>query len=510
MTRVDDDLLSIQQARVLLERAEESRVVLENLSSEVIDDFVACITEKMLPKCTEYAEAAFAESDYGNAEDEAALTEWVLTELFEDVCRQVPVQKMYERPESHSIEVCLSKGTVVSLLPDWLSVPTLFSQVVSAIKSKSPIIFSATRAHATCAQVMEDLQELAEACSYPVEALGYLEIAAPEGECWLVDQEAVRVIIDSRETARCASINVRGKDVYYASVGNNPAFIESTADLARCAKEIVLSKSFCYGLLPGAEQSLVVEKEVDQAFKAELCRQGCYFLTDAESERLINLLFAPDGHPYKELIGKSAQDLARRADISVPASCKVLVMEKPYVSELSNFVRAKFAPVLSYYVEESWRNACEKCIELILDNGNGNALAIFSQDPDVIEQFVLKKPVGRVLVNVSTGLGAIGCHSQLPKTLTIAGWELATTSRLGVTYRDFIRRRQVGIANVCQDLPLLNGIGPTKASSSRPSVAQVQASADKNHGAQAAPAAHAASDSSDDWFASLLRSVQAL
>ena len=455
MSLIDNDLLSIQEARILLEHAAESAEVLEGLPASLVDDFLSHLKERLLPLAGAYAEQAFSESDYCCAEDEASLTEWVLTDLLDDVCARTPVQKIV-RSRSGAAEVCLSKGVVVSLLPDWLAVPTMLSQLFMAVRSKSPIVFSASaRIHGTCERVMRDVAEVAEFCHYPLEALGFLSIFCPEGEEWVCSQPCVHVVIDSREEQESHDFDAAGRDVYHATLGNNPVFVEETADLAACAEEVVLGKSFCHGMLPGAEQSVVVERAVDDAFKEELRRQGCFFLTDEQADRLVSTLFAPDGSPYRELIAKSAFDLARRADITVPESTRVLVVQKPYVSEYSFFSKAKYGPVLSYYVEESWRTACEKCIELILNSGHGNALSIFSQDPEVIRQFILKKPVGRVLVNVSCALGCIGCHSDLPKTLTVTGWDCATTSELGVTYGDFVRRRQVGVGSTAAEHALL-------------------------------------------------------
>lgn len=447
MALVDNDLRSIQEARILLEHVEESKEILEGLPSALVDDMLVALAEHLLPRAGEYARAAVMESDYGNAADEEALIVWVLTDLLADVRSQVPVQDIYERATTHSAEVGLSKGIVLSLLPDWIAVPTLISQVIFAIKSKSPIVFSARpRVHAACERVMEDLLAIAQEHYYPVHALGFLTLYAPEGEDWLAQQPNVRVIIDSRECERMPLADPRGKDVYYASIGNNPVFVEETADLELCAGEVVDGKTCCYGMLPGAEQSVVVEEAVDDAFKAALKRRGCYFLSDEESVRLYRICYREDGRTYRELIGKSAEDLARRADIAVPDGTRVLVVERPYVSERSCFSRTKYGPVLSYYVEQNWRDACEKCIELILNSGRGNALSIFSRDPEVVRQFILKKPVGRILVNVGTAMGSTGRRSTLPKTLTVTGWDYATTSGLGVTYRDFVRRRKVGIA----------------------------------------------------------------
>ena len=510
MSLVDNDLLSIQEARILLERVEESKEVLEGFPAELVGDFLAKVSETLLPKCDAYAAMAYCESDYCTAEDEAALTKWVLEELYPEVSAQVPVQEIYGCVSDTSAKMCLSKGVVLSFVPDWLAVPTMLSQIACAIRSKSPIVFSVRpRVHATCAQVMDDLLEVAEACHYPAEALGFLSHYSPEGEQWLAEQDGVRMLIDSRDYEHLTPKNTLGKDVYYASVGNNPVFVEATADLAHCAKEVVSSASFACGMLPGAEQSVVVEESVSDALKVELGKRGCRFLTEEESSRLIKVMFAPDGHPFRELIGKSATDLARRADIVVSDSTRVLAVEKPYVSERSLYSGVKYGPVISYYVEENWRGACEKCIELILGNGHGNALAIFSRDPEVVRQFILKKPVGRILVNTSTGLGSIGRHSNLPKTLTIAGWDFATTSDAGVTYQDFVRRRRIGIGESNEDRSLLLAAGMRgpcgHADDESAKDVEPKAAAIKQ---EAANGGDGRTGGLDGWFSSLLESVR--
>ena len=94
MSLIDNDLLSIQEARILLEHAAESAEVLEGLPASLVDDFLTHLRERILPKVREYAEASFAESDYCSPEDESELTKWVLGDLLDDVRAQTPVQKI--------------------------------------------------------------------------------------------------------------------------------------------------------------------------------------------------------------------------------------------------------------------------------------------------------------------------------------------------------------------------------------------------------------------------------
>ena len=83
------------------------------------------------------------------------------------------------------------------------------------------------------------------------------------------------------------------------------------------------------------------------------------------------------------------------------------------------YSREKLCPVLAYYVEDDWMHACEKCIELLVSERRGHTLTIHSRDEAVIEQFALKKPVARVLVNTPATFGALGITTNLFPAMTL-------------------------------------------------------------------------------------------
>ena len=81
--------------------------------------------------------------------------------------------------------------------------------------------------------------------------------------------------------------------------------------------------------------------------------------------------------------------------------------------------REKLCPVLSYFIEDDWMHACEKCIELLLSERHGHTLVIHSNDRDVIHQFAIKKPVGRMLVNTPAVYGSMGATTNLFPAMTL-------------------------------------------------------------------------------------------
>ena len=118
-------------------------------------------------------------------------------------------------------------------------------------------------------------------------------------------------------------------------------------------------------------------------------------------------------------VGKSPQILAKKSGFTVSEDVKILVSEEKYVSETNPYSKEKLCPVLSYYIEEDWQNACVKCIELLLTERYGHTLVIHSKDPFVIEQFALKKPVGRILVNSRATYGSLGMTTNLFPSMTL-------------------------------------------------------------------------------------------
>ena len=102
-------------------------------------------------------------------------------------------------------------------------------------------------------------------------------------------------------------------------------------------------------------------------------------MTEEEAERLGKLFYFKDGSANPELAGKAAEDLARWAKIDVPAGTKVLLAEQKYVSENNPYSKEKLCPVLSYFIEDDWMHACEKCIELLLSERHGHCLLYTSR-----------------------------------------------------------------------------------------------------------------------------------
>lgn len=445
MNMIDFDLVSIQEARILAENAAEAQRQMAELSQETLDRIVERTAEAVRAHIRELAALSAEETDIGNREDKE------LKDRF--ACEGVPralrglkcVGIISRDPQAQTMEVGVPRGVVIALCPVTSPVSTTIYKTLIAIKSGNSIIFSPhPRAKQVMTRTLDHLISAAEDSGLPRGAVSYLRNVSLPGTRELMYHDAAAIILMTGVPSLLPLAEKSGKPVLYGGTGSGPAFIERTANLRQAARDIVRSKTFDCGA-SAAEQSLVVDAPVAEAVKRELRAAGACFLEARQTERLESFLAQRGPALCADMVGKPAAYLAKAAGLSIPEGTKLLIAEHVYVSETGLSARKPLCPVLDFYVEEDWRHACEKCLELLLGEKRGHTLTIHSQDPLVIEQFALKKPVARVLVNTPAAFGGIGMTTNLFPAMTLGGGSagMGATSD-NVSPFNLIYRRKIG------------------------------------------------------------------
>lgn len=420
MNIIDNDLLSIQESRIIAENATEAQKILATFPQEKLDEIVERMAEEIGKYACELAMMSRDETDYGKWQDK------YIKNYF--VCEYLPVRLrgmrcvgiIGEDSKNKTMDVGVPMGVIVALCPSTSPVSTTIYKALIAIKAGNAIIFSPhPRAKKTICKALDIMIRAAEGYGLPTGALTYLHTVTPSGTIQLMNHKATSLIMNTGVPRMLKEAYKTGKPVIYGGTGNGPAFIERTADIKQSVRDIIASKTFDNGIVSSSEQSIVVDSPIAADVKCELQNNGAYFMTDEEAQKLGSLFFRFDGCPNSEMVGKSAQELAKRAGFHVPSNVTVLISEQKYVSETNPYSKEKLCPVLAYYIEDNWMHACEKCIELLLSERHGHTLVIHSKNEDVIRQFALKKPVGRVLVNTSASFGSMGITTNLFPALTL-------------------------------------------------------------------------------------------
>ena len=187
----------------------------------------------------------------------------------------------------------------------------------------------------------------------------------------------------------------------------------------------------------------MIKEEVIEEFK----RNGAYFLNKEERDKVAKILMRANNTMNPKIVGKTALYVASTAGITVPVTTKVLISIETEVSNQNPFSREKLCPVLGFYVEESWEKACEKCIEILKNEGIGHTMSMHSNNVNVIREFSLKKPVSRLLINTPAALGGVGATTHLPPAFTLGCGTVggsATSDNIGPLNLINIRRIAYG------------------------------------------------------------------
>lgn len=420
MNIIDNDLLSIQEARILVENAYEAQKKLATFPQEKLDEIVERMAEEVEKHLKELAKMSNEETEYGKWEDKYIKNRFVCKYLKNRLKGMNCVGVINKDQENNTMDVGVPMGVIIAFCPATSPVSTTIYKALIAIKSGNAIIFSPhPRAKNTILKVVDILIRAAEGVGLPEGALAYLHTVMKSGSLELMNHKSASLIMNTGVPEMLDEAYKSGKPVIYGGNGNGPAFIERTADIEQAVKDIIVSKNFDYGVVSAAEQSIVVDSCIASEVKNELQKNGGYFMTEEEAERLGKIFFYKDGSLDLEMVGKSPQFLAKKAGFTVPEDVRVLISKQKFVSQSNPYSREKLCPVLAFYIEDDWMHACEKCIELLLSERHGHTLVIHSKDEEVIHQFALKKPVGRVLVNTSGTFGSMGATTNLFPSMTL-------------------------------------------------------------------------------------------
>lgn len=415
MKFVDRDLMAVQEARVLMEEAGEARIALGTWKQEKLDRVVRAMMQACSERVEMLVQMAVGETGYGDVSDQVKICRFLISSL-EKAYDGMQCVGILESCESVGVlEIGVPLGVIAVAVPALSPVSAVIFTALTAVKSGNAVVFAPhPRAVETTKKTVQILRESALAEGFPDGAISCMETSAKEGALELFTHPQTSLILNIGEEALYKETPA-GKPVIYGGIVPSPVFIERSADVKTAVTDIVAGRSFNCGIVSGSEQYVVADSRIAETAKREMVACQAYFMSEEEERKLIRLLGIGEkqGCAEKEYIGKSAEWLAGKAGFSVPKGTRVLVSEQTFITDFNPYASALLCPVMVFYIENDWMHACEKCMELLMGENHGNTLAIHSTDAEVIRQFALKKPVGRVLVNTSSSAGAMGVTTNL-------------------------------------------------------------------------------------------------
>ena len=417
---LDRDLRSIQEVRNLLKNAHSAQKKFKEFSQEQVDKIIKAMVEAGQREASKLALLAVEETKFGVHKDKIVKNLVATRDLYNYI-KDMKTVGVIKKDEIRKIyEIAEPMGIIAGIIPSTNPTSTALYKIIISIKARNAIILSPHPAAVKCinetARIMNEAAIIAGA---PKGLIGCMSIATMSGTNELMHHNLTSMILATGGSALVKAAYSAGKPALGVGPGNVPAFIERSADIPKAVKDIINSKTFDNGTVCASEQAIVCDAPIKDKVISELKRNGAYFLSQIEQDKITSILINPNGRINASIVGQSATHIAQMAGIQVPINTKVLIAELDCVGKNCPLSMEKLSPILAFYTENGWENACKRCIELLNFGGIGHSLVIHSRNMDIIMEFGLKKPVFRVLVNTPSSQGAVGATTGLAPALTL-------------------------------------------------------------------------------------------
>ncbi len=417
---LDKDLQSIQEVRGMMKKAVAAQKEFQDWDQARVDALMKAIADACIANAEPLAKMAHEETGFGIWQDKVIKNLLGSKLTYEYIKDMKTVGVIREDRKKRLMEIAVPVGVVAALIPSTNPTSTTMYKTLISVKAGNAIIVSPHPNAKKCIlETVRIIQEAAKAAGAPDGLIQCVELTTIQATNTLMQHPDTGIILATGGTPMVKAAYSSGNPALGVGPGNGPSFIERSANIPEAVKHILDSKTFDNGTICASEQSIVTERCIANEVRAEVKRQGGYFMTEEQSKRVEKMIMRANNTMNPAIVGKSVQAIAKMAGITVPKDTRVLVSEQTEVGPGNPYSREKLCPILAFFVEDTWEKCCEKSIAILQNEGAGHTMTIHSSNTEIIRQFALKKPVSRLLVNTPGSLGGVGATTNLAPALTL-------------------------------------------------------------------------------------------
>lgn len=456
----DKDLYSIQEVRNLVAKAKAAQEEYASFPQEKVDAICKAVAEACAAQAEPLAKMAVEETGFGVWQDKILKNLLGSTMTWESIKNMRTVGILSEDTQKGLMEVGVPMGVVAALIPSTNPTSTVMYKCLISLKAGNAIVISPHPNAKNCIyETYKIVCRAAKSAGAPDGIVQCITTPTIEATNALLKHRDIGIILATGGEAMVRAAYSSGNPALGVGPGNGPSYIEKSADIPNAIRRIFDSKTFDNGTICASEQSIVTEHCIEDRVVEEAKRQGGYFLSPEESDKVSRFIMRANGTMNPKIVGKPAKVIADMAGITIPAGTRVLISRQTTVGKDNPYSREKLCPILAFYVEDNWEAACRRCIEILNNEGRGHTMTIHSEDKSVIREFALKKPVSRLLVNTPGALGGVGATTALAPALTLGcGAVGGSATSDNITPMNLINIRRVACG--LKELKDLRGTNP--------------------------------------------------
>ncbi len=413
---------SVEKLEEAIARTRKAQQKFATYTQEQVDKIFLAAASAANKARIPLAKQAVSETGMGVVEDKVIKNNYAAEYIY-NAYKDTKTCGVIEEDKAYGIKkIAEPIGVIAAVIPTTNPTSTAIFKCLLALKTRNAIIISPhPRAKNSTIAAAKLVLEAAVAAGAPEGIIDWIDV--PSLDMTNTVMKEADLILATGGPGMVKAAYSSGKPALGVGAGNTPAIIDDTADIILAVNSIIHSKTFDNGMICASEQSVIVLKDVYDAVKAEFLNRGCYFLTDAETEKVRKTIII-NGALNAKIVGQSAVKIAELSGVDVPKNTKILIGEVESVELSEEFAHEKLSPVLAMYKAEDFEDALTKAEHLIADGGYGHTSSIYINEiteNDKLAEFAARMKTCRILVNTPSSHGGIGdlYNFKLAPSLTL-------------------------------------------------------------------------------------------
>jgi acyl-CoA reductase-like NAD-dependent aldehyde dehydrogenase len=410
-----------QEIDVLTSKALKALEVFKTLNQAQVDKIIKAMAEAGVANERYLAEFAVEETGIGNVEDKVIKNHFG-TQVVYDYMKDAKSVGIIDETDG-IISIAEPFGVVAAVTPTTNPTSTTMFKSLIALKGRNVIILAfhprAQKCSAAAAKIMLDA---AVAAGAPKDCIQWVTQPSVEATDALMRHPDVSIIVATGGGAMVRAAYSSGHPALGVGPGGVPIFIEKTANLDMATTDVIASKTFDNGTICSSDQSVIFDDKAtcDKALKL-FESKGAYMCTEAEKAKLEQVMFDKErGVPSMAIVGKSPQVIGALAGLKIPEDRKLLMVPLNSTSGEDWMSHEKLSPVLGWYVAKDTKSAIEAAANQLEFGGAGHSAGVFTENPQIAEQFAMSVHANRVMWNQPSVHGTIGAlYNSLVPSLTL-------------------------------------------------------------------------------------------
>ncbi|KAF1075010.1 aldehyde dehydrogenase family protein [Halodesulfovibrio sp. MK-HDV] len=224
-------------------------------------------------------------------------------------------------------------GVIASVTPSTNPGSTVINNGISMIAAGNSVVFAP---HPAAKRITQEAIKIINKAVVAETGIANLVVAVKEPTIdaakRLFTFEGINLlVVTGGEAVVEAARKTTNKRLMAAGAGNPPVVVDETADIARAAISIYTGASFDNNLICADEKEIIAVDSIADELKVEMKKVGAYELTLEQANTIAQTVILDYGtdkaRANPKWVGRDAKKLAAIAGISVPDTCKLLIVD---------------------------------------------------------------------------------------------------------------------------------------------------------------------------------------